>query len=157
MYPDFPLTSIRVMIFLTVLNFENFLFFDLFYIYQIISSSCWFMSNFPPQERDGVTIPCFLKDHLIPLTRAGQQLQVLMKLLELCTYVASNEHSYEDLLPHWNAFSSNHLPNACPITFKKENIETRVISRGSYYKMMLEKLESLLTKLEFRYQQVITM
>ncbi|XP_062082397.1 uncharacterized protein LOC133788811 isoform X2 [Humulus lupulus] len=108
------------------------------------------------RERDGVTIPCFLKDHLIPLVRAGQQLQVIMKLLELCTYVASNNHSYEDLLPCWNAFSSIHPSNACPITFKKENIETTVLARGSYYKGMLEKLECLLTKLEFKYQQVVS-
>ncbi|PON59178.1 Gamma-tubulin complex component protein [Parasponia andersonii] len=115
--------------------------------------------NFPLPSfkvRDGVTIPCFLKDHLVPLIRAGQQLQVLMKLLELCTYVASNDHSYEDLLPTWKAFSSNHSPNDCPITFTKENIETRVVARGNYYKRMLEKLENLLTKLEFRYQQVVS-
>ncbi|KAM6576704.1 hypothetical protein CsatB_028541 [Cannabis sativa] len=108
------------------------------------------------RERDGVTIPCFLKDHLIPLVRAGQQLQVLMKLLELCTYVGSINHSYEDLLPCWDAFSSIHSSNACPITFIKETIETTVYARGCYYKGMLEKLECLLTKLEFRYQQVVS-
>lgn len=107
---------------------------------------------FLPQERDGVSIPCFLKEFLVPLVRAGQQLQVLMKLLELCTYVAFGDHTYEDFLPGWSGFSSN-----LPFTFSKENIEAIVLVRDNYYKMMQEKLENLLTKLEFRYQQVITM
>ncbi|KAE8729385.1 hypothetical protein F3Y22_tig00003715pilonHSYRG00001 [Hibiscus syriacus] len=38
-------------------------------------------------ERNGAAVPCFLKDILVPLVRAGQQLQVLMKLLELHKYV----------------------------------------------------------------------
>ncbi|KHG23846.1 Gamma-tubulin complex component 6 [Gossypium arboreum] len=41
-------------------------------------------------ERDGVVVPCFLKDLLTPLIRAGQQLQVLMKLLELREHVFSH-------------------------------------------------------------------
>ncbi|XP_015873298.2 uncharacterized protein LOC107410385 [Ziziphus jujuba] len=103
------------------------------------------------RERDGVSIPCFLKEFLVPLVRAGQQLQVLMKLLELCTYVAFGDHTYEDFLPGWSGFSSN-----LPFTFSKENIEAIVLVRDNYYKMMQEKLENLLTKLEFRYQQVVS-
>ncbi|KAF3439512.1 hypothetical protein FNV43_RR17790 [Rhamnella rubrinervis] len=103
------------------------------------------------RERDGVTIPCFLKEFLVPLVRAGQQLQILMKLLELCTYVAFGDHSYEDFLPCWSGFSSN-----LPLTFSKGNIEEMVLARGNYYKRMLEKLENLLTKLEFRCQQVVS-
>lgn len=110
------------------------------------------VGNFPPQERDGVAIPCFLKEFLVPLVRAGQQLQVLMKLLELCTHVAFGDHSYEDFLPCWSGFSSN-----LPLNFSKGNIEEMVLARDNYYKRMQEKLENLLTKLEFRYQQVISM
>lgn len=106
------------------------------------------------QERDGVSIPCFLKHFLIPLIRAGQQLQVLMKLLELCDCVFPGDHTYMDFLPCWSGFSSNHPLYTSPMTFGKGSLETMVIARNSYYEKMQGKLESLLNKLEIRYQQV---
>jgi gamma-tubulin complex component 6 len=109
------------------------------------------------QEQDGVAIPCFLKDFLNPLVRAGQQLQVIMKLLELYIYVATGDNTYEDFLPCWSGFSSIYPSYASPVTFSKVNIEALVLARDSYYKMMQKKLEYLLTKLEFRYEQVITL
>ncbi|KAE8037663.1 hypothetical protein FH972_010235 [Carpinus fangiana] len=107
------------------------------------------------RERDGVAIPCFLKDFLNPLVRAGQQLQVIMKLLELYIYVATENNTYEDFLPCWSGFSSIYPSYASPVTFSKVNIEAMVLARDSYYKMMQKKLEYLLTKLEFRYEQVV--
>ncbi|XP_059430349.1 uncharacterized protein LOC132163972 isoform X4 [Corylus avellana] len=107
------------------------------------------------RERDGVAIPCFLKDFLNPLVRAGQQLQVIMKLLELYIYVATGDNTYEDFLPCWSGFSSIYPSYASPVTFSKVNIEAMVLARDSYYKMMQKKLEYLLTKLEFRYEQVV--
>lgn len=106
------------------------------------------------QERVGVSIPCFLKHFLIPLIRAGQQLQVIMKLLELCDCVFPGDHTYMDFLPCWSGFSSNHPLYTSPMTFGKENIKTMVIARNSYYEKMQEKLEGLLSKLEISYQQV---
>lgn len=106
------------------------------------------------QEQDGVSVPCFLKQFLIPLVRAGQQLQVLMKLLELCSSVFPGDHTYMDFLPCWSGFSSDHPFYASSITFNKGHIETMVIARNDYYKKMLEKLENLWTRLEFSYQQV---
>lgn len=110
---------------------------------------------FVPQERDGVPVPCFLKEFLIPLVRAGQQLQVLVKLLEFCAFVAPNNHTYESFLPCWSGFSSNCPSSISPLTFSKGNIEAMVLSRDCYYKRMQEKLEDLLTELEFRFQQVV--
>ncbi|KAM1255910.1 hypothetical protein ACFX1Q_030108 [Malus domestica] len=107
------------------------------------------------KERDGVAVPCFLKDFLIPLVRAGQQLQVLVKLLELCTFVATKDHTYEGFLPCWSGFSGNCPWYASLLTFSKGSIEARILSRDSYYKKMQEKLENLSAKLEFRYQQVV--
>ncbi|XP_004511289.1 uncharacterized protein [Cicer arietinum] len=104
--------------------------------------------------RDGVPVPGFLKDFLIPLVRAGQQLQVLLKLLELCIDVAAGEHDSDDFLPCWSGFSSNSLSNFSPLTFSKDIIENMVLARESYYKRMNEKIESLLSSLEVRYQQV---
>lgn len=113
------------------------------------------IGNFSLQERDGAAVPCFLEEFLVPLVRAGQQLQVLMKLLELCTYVAFGDNNYEDFLPCWSGFSSNLPSCAFPLTFSKENMEEMVLARDKYYRRMQEKLENLLTKLEFRYQQVM--
>ncbi|KAG5090146.1 hypothetical protein JHK86_002758 [Glycine max] len=103
--------------------------------------------------RDGVPIPGFLKDFLVPLVRAGLQLQVLLKLLETCIHVASGEHSCHDFLPCWSGFSSS-LSYSSPLTFSKDVIEAMVLARENYYKRMNEKIESLLSSLEVRYQQV---
>ncbi|XP_022731919.1 uncharacterized protein LOC111286290 isoform X3 [Durio zibethinus] len=107
-------------------------------------------------ERDGAAVPCFLKDALIPLVRAGQQLQVLMKLLELRKCVDPGDHTYSDFLPCWSGFAGSNPFYASSITFGKENIETLVLMRNGYYERMQEKLENLLTGLEFSYQQVIS-
>ncbi|KAI5423592.1 uncharacterized protein LOC127076879 isoform X1 [Lathyrus oleraceus] len=104
--------------------------------------------------RDGVPVPGFLKDLLVPLVRAGQQLRVLLKLLELCIDVAAGKHSSDDFLPCWSGFSSNNLPYFSPLTFNKDIIQNMVLARKSYYKRMNEKIESLLSSLEVRYQQV---
>ncbi|PPD69323.1 hypothetical protein GOBAR_DD33802 [Gossypium barbadense] len=106
------------------------------------------------QERDGVVVPCFLKDLLTPLVRAGQQLQVLMKLLELRKHVDTGDHTYSDFLPCWSGFAGSNPFYASSITFGKENIEALVLMRNSYYERMEEKLENLLTGLEFNCQQL---
>ncbi|XP_039065159.1 gamma-tubulin complex component 6-like [Hibiscus syriacus] len=107
-------------------------------------------------ERNGAAVPCFLKDVLIPLIRAGQQLQVLMKLLELRKYVDPGDYTYSDFLPCWSGFAGSNPLYASSITFGKENIEPLVLMRSSYYERMEQKLENLLTGLEFNYQQVIS-
>ncbi|XP_020237088.1 uncharacterized protein LOC109816465 isoform X2 [Cajanus cajan] len=104
--------------------------------------------------RDGVSIPGFLKDLLVPLVRAGQQLQVLLKLLEMCIHVTAGEHSCDDFLPCWSGFSSNSLSYSSPLAFSKDVIEAMVLARENYYKRMNEKIESFLSSLEVRYQQV---
>ncbi|KAK6235334.1 Gamma tubulin complex component [Theobroma cacao] len=107
------------------------------------------------KERDGAAVPGFLKDVLIPLVRAGQQLQVLMKLLEMRKYVDPGDHTHSDFLPYWSGFAGSNPFYASSITFGKENIETLVLMRNSYYERMQEKLESFLTGLEFSCQQGI--
>lgn len=105
--------------------------------------------------RDGVPIPEFLKDFLVPLVRAGQQLQVLLKLLEMCIHVASGEHSCDDFVPCWSGFSSSGLSYSSPLAFSKDVIEAMVLARENYYKGMNEKIGSLLSSLEVRYLQVL--
>uniref|UniRef100_A0A2P2LDQ5 Gamma-tubulin complex component n=1 Tax=Rhizophora mucronata TaxID=61149 RepID=A0A2P2LDQ5_RHIMU len=107
--------------------------------------------------RDGVAVPCFLKDLLIPLVRAGQQLQVLKKLLELCDWAGPDDCTYEDFLPYWSDHLSNQLFCASPLAFSKRCLHAMVVTRSSYYSSMLENLENLLTKLEVRHQRVMTM
>ncbi|XP_028799985.1 LOW QUALITY PROTEIN: spindle pole body component alp4-like, partial [Neltuma alba] len=108
------------------------------------------------RERVGVAVPCFLRDSLVPLVRAGQQLQVLLKLLELCIHVATRDHSSQDFLPCWSGFSNNGSSYLSPLTFSRDDIEAMVLARDNYYKRMNEKLKSLFSNLEIRYQQVAT-
>lgn len=105
--------------------------------------------------QDRVAVPCFLKDFVIPIVRAGQQLQVIKKLFELCNYVGPEDYTCEDLLPSWRGYLSNHLFSASPLTFSKGYLEDMVISRSNYYENMLEKIKNLLSKLEFRHRQVV--
>ncbi|KAI4308340.1 hypothetical protein L6164_031423 [Bauhinia variegata] len=108
------------------------------------------------RERDGVSIPCFLKDHLVPLVRAGQQLQVLLKLLELCIHAATVDYRHEDFLPCWSGFLRSSPMYSSPLTFSRDDMEALVLARDTYYKKMNDKLENLLTNLEIRYQQIST-
>ncbi|KAI3707444.1 hypothetical protein L6452_25973 [Arctium lappa] len=107
------------------------------------------------REQDGVSVPCFLKDFLIPLFRAGEQLQVLIKLLEFSDGVGSWNRTYEDFLPYWSRMSSSRLSHASHLSFSKEGIDMIVLARRRYYKIMMEKLKNHLPNLEFKYHQVI--
>ncbi|KAJ0802914.1 putative gamma-tubulin complex component protein [Helianthus annuus] len=108
------------------------------------------------REQDGVYVPCFLREFLIPLFRAGQQLQVLIKLLEFSDGVGSWNRTYEDFLPYWSRMSSSRLSHAFHMDFNKEGIEMMVLKRRDYYQIMMEKLKNHLPNLEFKYHQVIT-
>ncbi|KAI3988516.1 hypothetical protein MKX01_026330 [Papaver californicum] len=57
------------------------------------------------KERNGVAAPCFLKDFSLPLLRAGQQLQVLIRLLELCRWMCPGDETYKDILSCWSGVS----------------------------------------------------
>ncbi|XP_043722483.1 uncharacterized protein LOC122669702 isoform X2 [Telopea speciosissima] len=107
------------------------------------------------KEQTGVTIPCFLKDFCIPILRAGQQLQVLIKLLDLCNYMGSGYHNYEDVLPCWNGSSSENISYFSSLTFNKRSIEEIILTRESMYKMMQEKLQNFFTGIDSRCQKVI--
>ncbi|XP_010541666.1 PREDICTED: gamma-tubulin complex component 6 isoform X2 [Tarenaya hassleriana] len=102
----------------------------------------------------GVVVPCFLEGFLVPLVRAGQQLQVITKLLELCNFSASREDNYADLLPHWTCYSITSPPHASPITFSKMHIEATVQARDNYYRRMQDKLGYLTKTLELFSEQV---
>lgn len=107
-------------------------------------------------ERAGVAVPCFLKELLIPLVRAGQQFQVVMKLLELSDNGGTWNRTYEDFLPYWTGFyNGSPVSHASPLVFTKLGIESIVLARNSYYKKMMDKLQHLPTQLDFRYQQVV--
>ncbi|XP_011080519.1 uncharacterized protein LOC105163762 isoform X2 [Sesamum indicum] len=102
--------------------------------------------------RDGAAVPCFLEECLVPLCRTGQQLQVIMKLLELSISVGACD-TLEEILPCLVGLSNEHLWFAFPLTFDKGTIETLVLMRASYYQQMLEKIESILLKFDFTYRQ----
>ncbi|KAG8388874.1 hypothetical protein BUALT_Bualt02G0170400 [Buddleja alternifolia] len=102
--------------------------------------------------RDGVAVPCFLEECLVPLCRTGQQLQVIMKLLELCDNVGACD-IHEEILPCLVGLSHEYHWFAFPLTFDKETIKRMVLVRASYYERMMEKIENILTKFDFSFRQ----
>ncbi|XP_073054596.1 uncharacterized protein [Primulina eburnea] len=105
--------------------------------------------------RDGVPLPCFLEECLIPLFRTGQQLQVLMKLLELCNTNGTYD-AHEEILPSLIELSSIYPWFAIPLMFDKGAIETMVLARATYYQKMLEKMDDKLAKFEFSSRPAIS-
>ena len=104
------------------------------------------------QVQDGVTLPCFLEDFLIPLLRAGQQLQVVMKLLDLCYSLGTYNNAQEEILSFLDEFSNEYPFFASPLTFDKETMGRMAIARSSYYQRMLEKVDNVLTRIGHRSQ-----
>lgn len=89
----------------------------------------------------------------VPLLRAGQQLQVVMRLLQLCNYVHTGEYTFEDILPGSSDPPSGRIFSS-PLTFSKEEIEATVLSRRDFYSKMQEKLEKVMDTLDMHYHQV---
>ncbi|XP_019054445.1 PREDICTED: uncharacterized protein LOC104604116 isoform X2 [Nelumbo nucifera] len=106
------------------------------------------------KERVGVAIPCFLRDFCLPLIRAGQQLQVLILLLELCNSMISGNHTYEEILPCWSILSNDHLSYSTPLMFNKRDIEDMVLARNDMYRKMQDKAQHILTRLRTRYPKI---
>ncbi|XP_068650902.1 uncharacterized protein [Aristolochia californica] len=119
------------------------------------------------KERDGTAVPCFLKDVCLPLFRAGQQLQVLVKLLNMCNCVITEDQSYgegsdmsfslsnmEEFLPYWNDSSCDHALSLLPLTFIKRDMDAMVLKRERMYNLMQEKLSNLLPRLNIRCWQM---
>ncbi|XP_075093249.1 uncharacterized protein LOC107803639 isoform X2 [Nicotiana tabacum] len=102
--------------------------------------------------RQGV-LPLFLEDCLLPLFRAGQQLQIITKLLEFCDTFGPFNGIHEELLPGIDGFSSEFPSFRSSLLFEKGTIETMVVSRNSYYQRMLEKVDNVFTKMEFRFRE----
>ncbi|CAI9105919.1 OLC1v1004952C1 [Oldenlandia corymbosa var. corymbosa] len=105
------------------------------------------------KARDGVTLPCFLEDFLSPLLRIGQQLQVLVKLLDLCLNLGSWNKAQEEILPFLDNPPNDYPFLACPLTFHKATIEQIVLARHKYYERMQEKVDKIFSKVQFRYPQ----
>lgn len=113
------------------------------------SDAAWLSSI---RVRDGVSVPCFLENSCLPLLRAGQQLHVLIKLLELCNCVRAGDQAYEDILPCWKGSSRIPLSTMSPLTFSTTKLEELVLVRESMYKVMQEKLQILIAGLDKTYQ-----
>ncbi|XP_060170012.1 uncharacterized protein LOC132600700 isoform X2 [Lycium barbarum] len=103
--------------------------------------------------REGV-LPSFLEECLLPLFRAGQQLQIIMKLLEFCNTFGPFNGIHEEFLPGIHGFSSEFPSFRSSLLFEKGAIETMVVSRNSYYQRTLEKIDHVFTKSEFRFREI---
>ncbi|CAH2065522.1 unnamed protein product [Thlaspi arvense] len=106
------------------------------------------------REQEGGLVPCFLDGFLIPILRAGQQLQVITKLLELCNLSASGHKYYADLLPCWTHYCTTSSTYPSPITFNKLHIEVMIQKRDDYYRRIQKKLGDLSKKFELFIGQV---
>ncbi|KAK9170193.1 hypothetical protein Syun_002333 [Stephania yunnanensis] len=104
--------------------------------------------------RAGGSVPCFLEDYCLPLFRAGQQIQVLIKLLNLCHILCPGETVYEGIIPYRDGSLTDHLSNWCPLTFSKCKMQELVLMRESLYHMMQEKLQVFFTRLDTRRQRM---
>ncbi|KAM3398721.1 putative protein isoform X1 [Capsicum galapagoense] len=103
--------------------------------------------------REGV-LPSFLEECLLPLFRAGQQLQIIMKLLEFCNAFGLFNGIHEEFLPGIRGFSNEFPSFKSSLLFEKGAIETMVVSRNSFYQKMLEKIDNVFTKSEFRFREI---
>ncbi|CAH8357559.1 unnamed protein product [Eruca vesicaria subsp. sativa] len=106
------------------------------------------------REQELRLLPCFLDGFLVPILRAGQQLQVITKLLELCNLPACGHRTYADLLPCWTHYSSTSVVYPSPLIFSKLHIEVMVQKRRDYYRRMQEKLGDPSKKFELFLGQV---
>uniref|UniRef100_A0A1J3F095 Gamma-tubulin complex component 6 n=2 Tax=Noccaea caerulescens TaxID=107243 RepID=A0A1J3F095_NOCCA len=123
------------------------------FIVECVSESTLYSCDKPgisslKREREGGLVPCFLDGFLVPILRAGQQLQVVTKLLELCNLPASGHKRYADLLPCWTHYSTTSPVYPSPITFSKLHIEVIIQKRGDYYRRMQEELGDFAKKFE---------
>ncbi|CAH9072571.1 unnamed protein product [Cuscuta europaea] len=104
--------------------------------------------------RDGVAVPFFLKNFLIPLFRAGQQLQVIKRLLELSKNISAMNCSFEEFLPGCNGVSTEYRTLSSSLAFDKGTIEGIALARNTFYLQILEDIDNIFSKFEFRPQGV---
>ncbi|KAJ1272451.1 hypothetical protein BS78_06G202500 [Paspalum vaginatum] len=108
---------------------------------------------FPSKGASHVSTPCFLKEIWHPLLRTGQQLNVLMKLLNSCNLSATGGDAYpsrniihmEGVLPWFDALIESSMNS---FTFSKGSVEAIACKRDAMYKLMMEKLQHFFSNVE---------
>ncbi|XP_006826357.2 uncharacterized protein LOC18421549 isoform X1 [Amborella trichopoda] len=119
--------------------------------------------------RVGVSVPYFLKDICTPLFRAGQQLQVLIKLLDLLKPFPIEGSSHTDgnhsplrmaklmnFLPFWGCSSSDHFACSSILSFGRSDIEALISKREAMYKMMQRNLDYLFAGSNIKSRRVVS-
>lgn len=112
--------------------------------------------------RSGVSIPCFLKHICTPLLRAGQQLQVLIRLLEsteiraeIPSFVSSSIpgaascqlSNLEAILDSRSYFLNEDASCESVLVYSKSKLEDLVQKREAANRHMVEKLDNLFADL----------
>lgn len=114
------------------------------------------------QLREGVSVPRFLEDVRIPLIRAGQQLQVLMKLAETCelaqqigkTTNPSELFEGLDISPDSLAGDRKNSVDLPALVYSKMQLEETVNQRENNRKVLNEQFDNLFTELAARRLQM---
>ncbi|ONK74272.1 uncharacterized protein A4U43_C03F4550 [Asparagus officinalis] len=111
------------------------------------------------KERESSSIPCFLKDVCRPLIRAGQQLEVLEKLLNVCNFSVLEDYEYchladlEDVLPGRVGMLSNTAPFLNQLTFSRKGVQALLLKREIMYEAAVKELQIFFTNLNLSYQR----
>ncbi|KAF3796154.1 Gamma-tubulin complex component 6 [Nymphaea thermarum] len=127
---------------------------------------CNISSTLPPYEiHEGVSLPCFLKDVCGLIFRAGQQLQLLVKMLEFfdCQFIGIDSYgekpfpysglsNLEVILPFWNC--SSHEVFYSTLSFSKQSIEGLTTKRKAMYGVMEEQLNRFFLQLNTRLRKI---
>ncbi|GAB2234921.1 hypothetical protein Droror1_Dr00004192 [Drosera rotundifolia] len=102
---------------------------------------------------DGISVPCFLENLISPMLRAGQQLQVVMKLLDVCKYVVAGDYALSDVLPGCVNPAGHEFSYTSLLNFNRRNVASVELSRKTFYGKMMEKLETVMKNFEKREQE----
>ncbi|KAL9260774.1 hypothetical protein AKJ16_DCAP10845 [Drosera capensis] len=103
--------------------------------------------------KDGISVPFFLESLISPMPRAGKQLQVVMKLLDVCKYVVPGDYALSDLLPGCANPAGHEFAYTSLLNFDRRNVTSVELSRKTFYSKMMEKLETVMKNFENREQE----
>lgn len=110
------------------------------------------------QLRSGLHVPKFMENICTPLIRAGEQLQVLLKLAETCELaqqMANNARTSEAFWPQNSADTDKEYSEDGPyfpaLVFSKRKLEENAKQRERKSQQMSEKFDILFSELASRH------
>lgn len=110
-------------------------------------------------QEQAIAVPCFLEDVRKPLLHTGLQLQVLIKMLNICKWNINNTsdciNSFssplesEEVLPYMCDYFSWDKPCSSALLFGREAINTMILKRKKAFSLLWKKLEMFFSRMDF--------